>query len=108
MSLWVSRPGPRDRRAKGESVTSKYGPHHLGRSAGPEDVTSEIAWTGGPKWLLDSAIRSLGPYVEYPDGSVTDRASGRLLWKPGDPGKPPKNPERGRYNKPRTIRRGLV
>lgn len=68
----------------------------LGRSAGPRDVTDAVSWTGGPQWILDSAIRSLGPYVVYPDGTVDSRVTGERLWTPGDPGVPPSNPEPGK------------
>jgi hypothetical protein len=80
-------------------MTGKYGSRRLPRSAGPEDVR--------PGWLLESAKRSIGPYVVYPDGSVADRRSGEVLWKPGDPGEPPRNPTPEAYDKPHTTRRGL-
>ncbi|MGC2205883.1 MAG: hypothetical protein WA719_08185 [Thermoplasmata archaeon] len=47
----------------------------------------------------------IGPFVDYPDGSVTARATGELLWRPGDdPTARPVNPERGKSNKPHTKR----
>lgn len=55
---------------------------------------------------LRRAIERIGPFVEYPDGTVCDRATGRVLWKPGDPPeKRPRNPERPAYDKPHTTRR---
>lgn len=83
---------------------SRPGPNHLGRSAGPMDVTEELCWTGHPKWLLDSAIRSIGPYVEYPGGTVVDRATGGIIWRKGDKGERPRNPERATSSQPHTKR----
>jgi hypothetical protein len=59
------------------------------------------------KPALESAIRSIGPYVIYPDGTVTDRATGLVLWRPGDPGEPPHNPEPKLSNKPHNTQRGV-
>jgi hypothetical protein len=74
-------------------VGGKYGKRRLNRSSGPQDVR--------PGWLLDSAERSIGPYIEYPDGTTTDRRSGAILWRPGDdPTKKPRNPEPEPYDKP--------
>ena len=82
-------------------MTEKYGSRRLDRSAGPGDVH--------PGWLLESAVRSIGPYINYPDGTVTDRRTGEILWRPGDPlEKRPRNPEPEPYNKPHTTRRGLA
>lgn len=55
--------------------------------------------------LLRRSIDDLGPYVDYPDGTVTDRRTGEVLWRPGDSSKKPRNPERGKSNKPHTPRR---
>jgi hypothetical protein len=79
-----------------------YGSRRLDRSAGPGDVR--------PGWLLDSAVRSIGPFINYPDGTVTDRARSLetpdcVLWRPGDPpGARPKNPAPEPYDKPHTPR----
>lgn len=81
-------------------MTSKYGSRRLDRSAGPQDVH--------PGWQIESAERSIGPYVVYPDGTVADRRSGTVLWRPGDPGKPPQNPPPEPYAKPHSTRRGLT
>lgn len=79
---------------------TKASAHHIGRSAGPQDVH--------PGWLLESATRAIGPYVDYPDGTVTLRATGEILWRPGDdPAKRPRNPQRELSDQPHTTRRGL-
>jgi hypothetical protein len=61
-----------------------------------------------PGWLLESAERSIGPYVEYPDGTVTNRRTGEVLWRPGDPGERPRNPPPEPFVKAHQTRRGLV
>lgn len=74
-------------------VGGKYGSRRLNRSAGPQDVK--------PGWQIESAIRSIGPYINYPDGTVADRRTSEVLWRPGDdPAKKPLNPAREAYNKP--------
>ncbi len=79
-------------------MTGKYGSRRLPRSAGPEDVR--------PGWHIESAIRSIGPYVNYPDGTVVDRRTQRTVWSPGDnPAMKPRNPEPEAYDKPHTPRR---
>ena len=67
------------------------GEHHIGRSSGPQDVKDG--------WLLESATRSIGPYIDY-GTSVAERASGKIIWREGDPRPKPKNPEREKYKKP--------
>jgi hypothetical protein len=48
---------------------------------------------------------SIGPFMDYPDGTVADRATQEILWRPGDPPeKRPVNPERGKSRKPHTKR----
>ncbi|HEV2450215.1 MAG TPA: hypothetical protein VGU43_07420 [Thermoplasmata archaeon] len=37
-----------------------------------------------PETELDRAVRNLGPTIEYPDGTVCDRRTGGVLWRPGD------------------------
>lgn len=70
------------------------------RSLGPQDVK--------PGWLMESAIRSLGPHIFYPNGVVTDRRTGDILWRPGDdPAKKPPPFDMGTSNKPHTTHRGL-
>ncbi|MGI0151578.1 MAG: hypothetical protein ACREC5_06550, partial [Thermoplasmata archaeon] len=58
-----------------ESIGGKYGPRRLNRSAGPQDVR--------PGWQLESALRSIGPYVDY-GTAVADRVTGEILWREGD------------------------
>ena len=82
-------------------MTGKYGSRRLPRFAGPEDVR--------PGWLLESAKRSIGPYIEYPDRTVTDRRTGVVLWHSNmDPFKRPRNPDPEPYRKPHNTRRGLT
>jgi hypothetical protein len=53
----------------------------------------------------DVKFSELGPFVEYPGGTVTDRATGEVVWSPGDPPEArPSNPERGQSTKPHTKR----
>lgn len=74
-------------------MTGKHGSRRLPRSAGPGDVR--------PGWLMESAVRSIGPYVDYPDGAVADRRTGVVLWRPGDPIEArPRNPDPEPYDKP--------
>ncbi len=81
-------------------MTGKYGSRRLDRSAGPQDVR--------PGWLMDSAERSIGPYVDY-GTAVSDRRTGDVLWREGDdPAKRPRNPAPEPYVKPHNTRRGLV
>jgi hypothetical protein len=48
---------------------------------------------------------SIGPFVEYPGGTVADRATGDTVWSPGDPPElRPKNPDPGQSKKPHTKR----
>jgi hypothetical protein len=88
--------------------------------ADPEDLfadTSTRADRARRTWESEAAKRKagapsadarwsvIGPFVEYPDGSVADRSSGDLLWKPGDPPElRPSNPDRGQSKKPHTKR----
>lgn len=84
-----------------DDIGGKYGARRLNRSAGPQDVKDG--------WHIESGIRSIGPYVNYPDGTVLDRRTQEVLWRPGDPPEArPKNPIPGAYDKPHTTRRGLV
>jgi Bifunctional DNA primase/polymerase, N-terminal len=47
----------------------------------------------------------IGPFVEYPDGHVTDRSTGDVLWRDGDdPALKPSNPPMGKSTKPHTKR----
>jgi hypothetical protein len=72
----------------------------LNRSAGPEDVR--------PGWLMESAIRSIGPYIHYGDVFTTDRRTGKILWRIGDdPAKRPQNPEPETFIRKVHTRRGL-
>jgi len=65
------------------------------------------------EWILRGVERSIGPYVVYPDGTVTDRrrsieTADCVLWRPGDPAElRPANPPPGRSTKPHNVRRGL-
>lgn len=87
-------------------MTRRDGSRRLGRSAGPQDVTRDVTWTGYPSWHIESAIRSIGPYIIYPDGTITNRRTGEIVWRPGDPPeKRPRNPEPEFYDKPHTKRR---
>lgn len=79
--------------------------------AKPEPVSpSDREYDTMAEWReqeLRRSVERLGPYVEYPDGTVTDRLTGAVLWRVGDPEPRPRNPERGFSDKPHNSRRGL-
>lgn len=78
----------------------------LGRSSTNRDFAGLDA-EGAKAWLMNSYVRSIGPYVEYPDGTVADRRTGQILGNLSDP-KCPRNPPRiAEPGKRWTTHRGL-
>ena len=78
----------------------------LGRSSTDRDFAG-LDGAGARAWLLESACRSLGPYVEYPDGTVTDRRTGKVLGHIGEPGCPRNLPREADPGKRWNSHRGL-
>jgi hypothetical protein len=74
----------------------------------PGSARSSYSTGAGPGIPQKPLMRGLGPFVEYPNGTVTDRVSGAVLWRPGDdPVRRPRNPPPERSDKPRNSKRGL-
>jgi hypothetical protein len=91
-----------------------------GAGADPEDLFANVttradrarrAWeterdrrkAGAP--VGDVRWSDIGPFVEYPGGTVENRATGEVVWSPGDPPEArPRNPDRGQSKKPHTKR----